>query len=268
MSHPAEPVEQTGPRRPLRVPVVGTGVSPVSYVDVLNQLEQPPQARAQVFTFCNVHSVMTARRDPEVRGALASADLATPDGMPLVWTLRGKGRREQSRVYGPDLMEFALARGVALGWRHFLFGANDETLDALEASARRLAPGVQLVGRLAPPYRPLTPAEDAEVIVRIRESGANVVWVGLGMPKQELWMERVRDRLPGVSLLGVGAAFDLLAGTIPQAPDWIQDRGLEWAYRLLHEPRRLWRRYIVNNPAFAILALIEVAQARLGNRRA
>lgn len=262
MSRATDPRGASDPSPLLRVPVVGTPLSPVSYDIVLRAMDHPPADRAQVFAFCNVHSVMTARRDAAVRRALHSADVTTPDGMPLVWVLRRKGCRDQARVYGPDLMEYALPHGVSRGWRHYLFGASDTTLDRLVAGAERLAPGVQIVGRHAPPYRPLTPAEDDEIVAAIRASGANVVWVGLGMPKQELWMHRVRNRLPGVSLMGVGAAFDLLSGTVPQAPDWLQERGLEWAYRLWREPRRLWRRYLVNNPAFAVLALVDVARAR------
>jgi N-acetylglucosaminyldiphosphoundecaprenol N-acetyl-beta-D-mannosaminyltransferase len=246
-----------------RVTILGTPIATSSYDHVLRVLEQPPTGpRARTLAFCNVHSVMTARSDRELSRVLADADLANPDGMPLVWVLRRSGYPEQPRVYGPDLMEQALPHGVPLGWRHFLFGANDETLDRLEASAQQLAPGVEIVGRFAPPYRPLTAEEDEQIVARIRDSGADHVWIGLGMPKQELWMDRVRDRLPGVNLLAVGAAFDLLSGTVPQAPDWIQDRGLEWAYRLWREPRRLWRRYLVNNPLFAVLATLEVLRAR------
>jgi N-acetylglucosaminyldiphosphoundecaprenol N-acetyl-beta-D-mannosaminyltransferase len=249
-----------------RIRVLGTGISTVSYDDVLEAIALPRPDRAQVATFCNVHSVMSARRDPALRAALAAADLATPDGMPLVWTLRRRGAPGQSRVYGPDLMELALPHGVERGWRHYLFGANEVTLARLQTSAERLAPDVRIVGSHAPPYRPLTAEEDEDIIARIRASGAEVVWVGLGMPKQELWMHRVRDRLPGVTLLGVGAAFDLLSGTVPQAPDWLQERGLEWAYRLWREPRRLWRRYLVNNPAFVLLASVEVIVARIRDR--
>jgi N-acetylglucosaminyldiphosphoundecaprenol N-acetyl-beta-D-mannosaminyltransferase len=250
--------------RHTEVDVLGTSISAVTYDDLLKRLQSPPMDRAQTFAFCNVHSVMTARKDPAVRRALTAMDLATPDGMPLVWTLRQRGCQAQPRVYGPDLMELALPHGVARGWRHFLFGASEETLDRLVASAQRLAPGVRIVGRVAPPYRQLTPEEDQRFVDQIRASGANIVWVGLGMPKQELWMHRMRDRLPGVTLLGVGAAFDLLSGTVPQAPDWLQERGLEWAYRLYREPRRLWRRYLYNNPAFAALALTETLRQRYG----
>jgi N-acetylglucosaminyldiphosphoundecaprenol N-acetyl-beta-D-mannosaminyltransferase len=228
-------------------------------------MDGPPPDRGQLFAFCNVHSVMTARRDSEVQHALDNVDVAAPDGMPLVWVMRSRGRPQQPRVYGPDLMELALSHGVPLGWRHFLLGTTDVTLDRLEAAAERLAPGVRIVGRLAPPYRAFTPAEDDEITHRILSSGANVLWVGLGMPKQELWMNRMRRRLPGVNVMGVGAAFDLLSGTVPQAPDWLQDHGLEWAFRLWREPRRLWRRYLYNNPAFALLAVAETLRMRFAH---
>jgi N-acetylglucosaminyldiphosphoundecaprenol N-acetyl-beta-D-mannosaminyltransferase len=264
--NPASEPEFRAALPPSRVLVVGTAITPVDYAEVLTVIEDPPVDRARLVAFCNVHSVMTARRDVSVRQALAAMDLATPDGMPLVWVLRRRGLPHQTRVYGPDLMELALPHGLPRGWRHFLFGATDATLDRLVAAAERLAPGIRIVGRLAPPYRTLTADEEEQIVDRIRSSGANVVWVGLGMPKQELWMARMRDRLPGVTLLGVGAAFDLLSGTVPQAPDWMQDRGLEWVYRLWREPRRLWRRYLVNNPAF-VLSLASEEIRRLFDTR-
>ena len=254
------------PPPPTRVDILGTSIATTSYSEVLERVKHPPADRAQLFAFCNVHSVMTARRDHDVRVALDLMDMATPDGMPLVWVLRRRGYTTQPRVYGPDLMELALPYGVDLGWQHFFFGTSDETLDRLTDSARELAPGVRIVGQYAPPYRPLTPSEEDDVIERIRRSGANILWVGLGMPKQELWMHRVRERLPGINVLGVGAAFDLLSGTVPQAPDWIQDRGLEWAYRLWREPRRLWRRYLINNPFFVVLATAETLRCRIQSR--
>lgn len=262
MSDASEPSELEHPGAATKVAILGTPISQTSYAEVLRVLDEPAGERGRVVAFCNVHSVMTARKDPRVHRALAEADVATPDGMPLVWVLRRRGNPNQPRVYGPDLMELALAHGVELGWRHFFFGATPETLERLTASAEDLAPGVQIVGTLAPPYRPLTASEEDQIVDAVRSSGANLLWVGLGMPKQELWMHHIRDRLPGVTLLGVGAAFDLLSGTVPQAPDWIQDRGLEWAYRLWREPRRLWRRYLFNNPAFAVLAGAEVVRDR------
>ena len=247
---------------PAKRDILGTAISTTSYADLLEIVGRKPRGDARVVTFCNVHSVMSARREPQLRAALLEADVACPDGMPLVWMLRRRDGLPQPRVYGPDFMEYALVNGVARGWRHYFLGATDATLERLDLAARRIAPGVRVVGRFAPPFRPLSPAEDTEIWARVRDSGADLLWVGLGMPKQELWMHRARTQLPGVTLLGVGAAFDLLSGAVPQAPDWLQDRGLEWAYRLWREPRRLWRRYLFNNPAFAALAAADLLAAR------
>ena len=267
MSHVPEQSERREAPDRSEVAILGTPISQVSYSEVLRIIEEPAGQRGRVLAFCNVHSVMTARKDPEVQRALIDADFATPDGMPLVWVLRRRGNPDQTRVYGPDFMEMALAHGVPRGWRHFFFGATEDTLDRLVAQAQRIAPDVAIVDRVAPPFRALTAAEEDDVVQRIRSSEADLVWVGLGMPKQELWMQRIRERLPGVTLLGVGAAFDLISGTVPQAPDWLQDRGLEWAYRLWREPRRLWRRYLYNNPAFAVLVAAETLKLATSQRR-
>jgi N-acetylglucosaminyldiphosphoundecaprenol N-acetyl-beta-D-mannosaminyltransferase len=241
-------------RWPAKTQVVGTSVSTTSYEEVLRLLEQRPADQGMTIAVCNVHSVMTARRDVRVAAALEHADIATPDGMPLVWMLRRMGHRSQGRVYGPDLMRAALAYGVVRGWKHYFLGATDGTLSGLKRAAEQFAPGVRIVGTYAPPFRPLTALEHDELLAAIRSSGADLVWVGLGMPKQELLMQRLRDGLPGTALLGVGAAFDFLAGTVEQAPRWMQRAGLEWLFRLWQEPRRLWRRYVFNNPAFIVLA--------------
>ena len=257
---------------PPKSPVLGIPISLTSYDEVLALLDHERRRAAEQATtlaFCNVHSVMSARRDPELARVLARMDVACSDGMPLVWMLRRLVRPDQGRVYGPDLMEAALAHGVTRGWKHYFYGSTPETLDRLADKAQRLAPGVQIVGMHAPPFRALSAAEEDAVIADIADSGADCVWVGLGMPKQELWVDRVRDRLPGVALLAVGAAFDLVSGTVRQAPDWMQDRGLEWAYRLAMEPRRLWRRYLYYNPGFAVLAMRQLMRHRrlLPNQR-
>ena len=242
--------------------VVGTPISTTSYRQMLDLLGGPkPSDRALVVAVCNVHSVMSARRDPVLAEALRRADVATPDGMPLVWAMRRLGVAGQQRVYGPDLMEMALPYGLERGWTHYFYGATPETLAALRDAAERLAPGAQVLGMHAPPFRPLTEVEQRLDVERIRDSGAEIVWVGLGMPKQEKWMRQVAPELPGVALVGVGAAFDLLSGRVPQAPDWLQDRGLEWAYRLYREPRRLWRRYLWNNPAYLVALARQLAGA-------
>jgi N-acetylglucosaminyldiphosphoundecaprenol N-acetyl-beta-D-mannosaminyltransferase len=251
---------------PAKAPVVGTPISLTSYDEILSLVGARPAGRAMVIVVCNVHSVMSARRDPGLARALGRAEVATPDGMPLVWALQVIADRRQSRVYGPELMRRALVHGADRGWRHFLFGTTPATLDRLRAAAKTIAPGVRIVGEHAPPFRPLTPEEEEAILSQIRASGADIVWVGLGMPKQELWMDRVRDRLPGVTLAGVGAAFDLLSGTVPQAPTWMQRAGLEWLYRLAQEPRRLWRRYLWNNPAYLVLLAAQLVFGRGGRR--
>ncbi|MGH3666007.1 MAG: WecB/TagA/CpsF family glycosyltransferase [Egibacteraceae bacterium] len=247
---------------PDKVPVVGLPVSATSDSEVLGLVGAPPSDRALVVAFCNVHSAMSARRDPELAAILAEADIAAPDGMPLAWGLRALLGRDQPRVYGPRFMRLALQHGVSRQWRHYFYGATAETLAELRAAAESFAPGVWIVGCHAPPFRTLTPEEDAEDAARIAASGADLVWVGLGMPKQERWMAKMRGQLPGVTLLGVGAAFDLLSGRIPEAPEWMRRRGLEWLFRLSREPRRLWRRYLWNNPAYLVLLGLQVIVAQ------
>lgn len=249
-----------------RPDVVGTPISCTTYEEVLDAIRDRPAEQALVAAFCNVHSVMTARRDARVAAVLRGADLACPDGVPLVWALRALGQPGQERVYGPDLMERALAHGVALGWHHYLYGGTPETLERLVAAAERIAPGAVIVGTHAPPFRPLTVEERDAALSDIRATQPDIVWVGLGMPKQELWADDVHAELPGMAIMAVGAAFDLLGGTVRQAPDWIQNLGLEWLFRLVQEPRRLWRRYLVNNPAFVIAFTRQWVGGRLGRR--
>lgn len=247
---------------PIKAAVLDTPLSVISVDELLATIARPAANTGRVVVFCNVHSVMSARQNADVRHALAQADIAAPDGMPLVWTLRRCGYPLQERVYGPDVMSRTLTEGQDHTLRHYLIGTTNNTLDRLVQQMRSADPNMQIVGRHAPPFRALTHTEESQILAEIRASRANIVWVGLGMPKQELWMQRVRDELPGVTLLGVGAAFDLLSGTVPQAPMWMRQHGLEWLYRLSREPRRLWRRYIVNNPMFVLLILRQLTQSR------
>jgi len=248
---------------PDRISVVGTPISATSGDEVLDLLQNRPTDKATVVAFCNVHSVMTARSDPSVASALLDADIATPDGMPVVWGLRAAGRTGQDRVDGPSFMQRALQHGVVHGWSHFFYGSTEETLGKLVEATRRIAPGVSIAGSFSPPFR--TPTDDDVRIAaeQIKESGADLVWVGLGMPKQELWMRGIRHLVPGVALLGVGAAFDFIAGTTPRSPAWMQSAGLEWLHRLSLHPRRLWRRYLFNNPAYLALLARDIVRARL-----
>lgn len=247
---------------PPKTPVVGTPISMTSYDEVLQALASRRSDRALTVAVCNVHSVMSARKDPVLRSALHEADIATPDGVPLVWGIRWTADSDQERVYGPELMVRGLAASGTMGLRHYLYGSTPETLASLEKAIEDQAPQASIVGIESPPFRQLTEAEEREVIDRIRASGADVVWVGLGMPKQELWINQAAPELPGIALLGVGAAFDFLAGTKRQAPGWMQRAGLEWLFRLIQEPRRLWRRYLWNNPAYLVLLVRQVITER------
>lgn len=248
---------------PLRVPVVGTPISVTTIEDLLDLLDRRAETKATVVAFCNVHSVMTARKDPRVAAALRTADITAPDGMPVVWGLRAAGFQDQPRVDGPTFLLRALRHGVDREWKHFFFGSTPETLDRVTSRARTIAPGLVVAGTHSPPFRDPTDSDIAEAAERIVTSGADLVWVGLGMPKQELWMHRARDLMPGVALLGVGAAFDFVAGTTRRAPLWMQKTGLEWVHRLAQEPGRLWRRYLINNPLYLTLLAKEVTTRRL-----
>jgi N-acetylglucosaminyldiphosphoundecaprenol N-acetyl-beta-D-mannosaminyltransferase len=198
-----------------------------------------------------VHTVMESQEDSDLRHAVLGSSLTVPDGQPLVWAMNALGHDLSSRVYGPDLMDKACARAARAGQRFYLYGGrNQGALVQLVQNLRRRHPGLKIVGGYSPPYRDLTESERQSIAREIDATGADVVWVGIGVPKQEKWMATMRPLLHAPVLIGVGAAFDFHAGLVPQAPSWMQTAGLEWAYRLAHEPRRLWRRYARHNPRF------------------
>lgn len=233
-----------------RASVLGVPISIVSWDQALTTIAAWAQARQSRYVcLCNVHSVITARRDAGLYQAVAAADLATPDGMPVAWMLRRMGFPGQQRINGPDLMWKYCAQAERTGAPVYFFGSTTDTLACLETRLRQTFPALVIAGMAAPPFRPMSPAEDAAAIAAINDSNAGVVFVGLGCPKQELWMADHRQFLHGVAI-GVGAAFDYHAGTLKRAPLWMQRSGLEWLYRLAKEPRRLWRRYLVTNTLF------------------
>ncbi len=200
-----------------------------------------------------VHAVMASRRDPELRSAVLGSTLTVPDGMPLVWAANALGESLQGRVYGPELMDRYCGRCAEKGHRVWLYGGRDQgSLMQLALNLRRRHPGIEIVGGYCPPFRPLNAEEEDAIVAQINEAQPDVVWVGIGVPKQEKWMASMRDRLEAPVLCGVGAAFDFHAGRISQAPPWMQDRGLEWIYRIAQEPRRLLPRYLSYNPAFVL----------------
>jgi N-acetylglucosaminyldiphosphoundecaprenol N-acetyl-beta-D-mannosaminyltransferase len=234
-----------------RVDVLGVGVSTIDQGMALDEVTRWIEAGERHYVcVTGVHGVMESQRDPELKAIHNASGLTTPDGMPMVWAGRKAGAEWMDRVYGPDLMLNVLGRAAERGWSSFLYGGKDGVPELLARKLAERIPGVEIAGTYSPPFRPLTEAEDAEIVDRINDSGAQLVWVGLSTPKQERWMAAHRDRLNAPALFGVGAAFDFHAGLVPQAPSWMQRNGLEWFYRLTKEPRRLWRRYLVNNPAY------------------
>lgn len=230
--------------------VIGIPIDVISWAGAQNQLMTWASARSSRYVcICNVHSVVSATQDPAYRQAIEQSDMATPDGAPVAWTLRKKGFESQPRVNGPDLMwalcADAQAQGVSIG----LYGSRSCTLDLLTATLKTHFPALKIGYCVSPPFRTLNEAEDQAIVQEINASGVGLLFVGLGCPKQELWMAAHRGRIQAV-MLGVGAAFDYHAGTISRAPKWMRSWGLEWLHRLLSEPRRLWRRYFGTNSLF------------------
>jgi N-acetylglucosaminyldiphosphoundecaprenol N-acetyl-beta-D-mannosaminyltransferase len=244
--------------------VLGIPIAITDYDRTLDWIDEMIVARQPGYVcVSNVHAVMAASEDPELRAALLGSSVNVPDGMPLVWSLRLLGHSLRDRVYGPELMARACARAMHSGQRFYLYGGrNQGALVQLALNLRTRFPGIQIVGGYSPPHRSLTAAEETSVIEEIDKSGADVVWVGIGVPKQEKWMASMRDRLQAPILIGVGAAFDFHSGLVPQAPAVLQDAGLEWAYRLVQEPRRLWRRYLRYNPRFVVALSRQVLARR------
>jgi N-acetylglucosaminyldiphosphoundecaprenol N-acetyl-beta-D-mannosaminyltransferase len=236
---------------------------------VINWMEAVIAAGGRGYvTAAAVNLIMVAREDQRTRAAVLGATLAVPDGQPLVWALRALGHARATRVYGPDLMARFCARAARSGTPMYLYGGRTPAaLELLEARLRERFPGLQIAGGFSPPFRALSAAEQERVIAAIDSSGAQVVWVGTGQPKQEQWMLEMRPRLAAPLLVGVGAAFDFHAGLVSQAPGWMQRSGLEWLYRLSREPRRLWRRYARYNPLFMVGFARQYARERRSTQK-
>lgn len=243
--------------------VLGVDVTPVGYAQLVSIVRTRDADHVQTFAFCNVHSIMSARRSESLREALYSFDLRAPDGMPLVWAMNWLYGLQTTRTHGPTAMRHLLRHCQGSRWRHFLLGSTDATLARLVDSIQLEYPRAVIAGTYSPPFEPLTDSEVTRIAAAVDKSGANIVWVGMGMPKQELLIPRLASHLRGVSLLGVGAAFDIVSGVQPEAPHWMQGRGLEWLFRLAHEPKRLWQRYAINNPLFIALVARDFVARRL-----
>jgi N-acetylglucosaminyldiphosphoundecaprenol N-acetyl-beta-D-mannosaminyltransferase len=237
---------------PSKEVVLGVGVSATSYDEVVDTCSKwtAEGNGGKYICVTSVHGVVTAMFDPNLKQILNGADIVTPDGMPIVWALRSFGRKTQQRVYGPNLMLALCRQSAQSGAGVFLYGGRPEVLGALAERLAGRIPGLRIVGMYSPPFRPLTPEEDADITAKIQDSGASLVFVGISTPKQERWMAEHASRFPAAVMVGVGAAFDFHAGRVRQAPAWMQKAGLEWFFRLSMEPARLWKRYLLVTPLF------------------
>jgi N-acetylglucosaminyldiphosphoundecaprenol N-acetyl-beta-D-mannosaminyltransferase len=231
--------------------IFGFSFVPLRFAAAIDRmLDMARSDRAYMVSTCTVYTVMRACEETAVREALQNADLCTTDGMPLVWLLHQQGHREAERVYGPDILHEMCRRTADLPIRHYFWGSTPETLEALVARLQALYPGLTICGAHSPPFAPQETDPDAETVRLIRAAQPHIVWVGLGSPRQDVWMHLYRPLLDAPLLVGVGAAFDFVSGRTRQAPRWMQRHGLEWLFRLIQNPRQLARRYFVYNTKF------------------
>jgi N-acetylglucosaminyldiphosphoundecaprenol N-acetyl-beta-D-mannosaminyltransferase len=240
-----------------RVDILGVAVSAINLDMAVDAFAVWIQDGAREYVcVTGVHGVMESQTDPELLRIHNESGMTTPDGMPLVWCGRYAGASWMRRVYGPDLMLRVCAQSVEKKWSHFFYGAGPGVAEDLAAALTARFPGLEVVGVDTPPFRELTDEETRTTAEKINLARPDIVWIGLSTPKQERWMARFRPLLTAPVLVGVGAAFDIHAGRVSQAPLWMQRSGLEWSYRLAMEPRRLWRRYLTVIPRFAVKILI------------
>ena len=247
----------TVPRPIPRTDVLGVGISAIDMHTAVAEIGRwIASGERHYVCITGVHGVIESQRSPDLKEIHNRSGLTTPDGMPMVWASHWAGAKDVTRVYGPDLLLSVCGLAAREGWRMYFYGGGEGIPERLADRLVEQFPGLQVAGTFSPPFRPLQPEEATAIVDRINASRADIVWVGLSTPKQERWMAENRPRLEAAALIGVGAAFDIHAGTLPQAPKWMQQRGLEWMYRLIREPRRLWRRYLRNNPRFVWSVLL------------
>jgi len=246
-----------------RANVLGVGVSAINLPKAVELiLEAVRTGRKGYIAVTGVHGVSEAQLDSDFRRILNNAFLNTPDGMPMSWVGRLQGFKTMDRVYGPDLMLAVAAASSDTGVRHFLYGGVPGVADALKLSLQTRFPGMVICGTFSPPFRPLNDEEAEELIQSMAACKPDICWVGLSTPKQERFMEEYLSKLPVTLMIGVGAAFDMHTGRVKQAPFWMQRSGTEWFFRLMQEPRRLWKRYLINNPLFVMRIVTQFAGIR------
>jgi len=260
IAHAMTKTEPVNP--PERFNVLGVMVSATTMAMTVEYIRASVRTRLRTYVCVSgVHGIMESHRDPGLRSIHNAAGLVTPDGMPLVWLAKFADRRIE-RVYGPDLLLAVCQACQPDGTRHFFYGGGPGVASLLASRLQGRFQKIRIVGTLCPPFKNLSPQEDQAEIERINAANPDLVWVGLSTPKQERWMASHRDHLSAPVLLGVGAAFDFHAGLKRQAPLWMQRSGLEWAFRLATEPRRLWKRYLRNNPLFLYHSVLQLTGLR------
>jgi N-acetylglucosaminyldiphosphoundecaprenol N-acetyl-beta-D-mannosaminyltransferase len=246
-----------------RANLLGVGIHAIDLPMAASLIERAVREGTKGYVcVTGVHGVMEAQRDSQFREVLSRAFLVVPDGVPTVWVGRWQGNVGMKRVYGPDLMLEVCRRSVDTNIRHFLYGGNPGVADQLAERLRQMFPGIQIVGTFTPPFRPLTTSERSSLASLMEATLPDIVWVGLSTPKQEKFMAEMLPSLPCRIMVGVGAAFVIHTGHVKDAPEWIKHAGIQWAHRLYQEPRRLWRRYLVNNSRFVVAIGLQLAGLR------
>ena len=234
-----------------RVNILGVGVTAMDMPQAVRMATSAvSQGRKGYVCVTGVHGIMEAQKDPKFREILNHSLLTTPDGMPTVWVGRMNGFSNMRRVYGPDFMLDVCAASVEPGYTHFLYGGVEGVAEQLKAELTRKFPGLKIVGTYTPPFRPLNAEENADLQSQVAALRPDFFWVGLSTPKQERFMAEYLPKLDTRVMVGVGAAFDMHTGRATDSPDWVKSAGLQWLHRLLQEPSRLWKRYLINNPIF------------------
>lgn len=241
-----------------RANLLGIGISAITMANAVAETDALLQSGGRGYIcVTGVHGIMEAQHDEAFRDILNSSFLTTPDGMPTVWVGRHQGFT-MNRVYGPDFMLALCRHSVERGYRHFLYGGNIGIADALKVSLEQKIPGLQIVGTYTPPFRPLVASELRDLQALVAQTQPDIMWIGLSTPKQERFMAEYLPQLNVQVMAGVGAAFDLHTGKIHDAPQWIKKLGMQWLHRLLQDPKRLWKRYLINNPKFLWLILLQL----------
>lgn len=246
-----------------RANILGVAVDVVSFQEAVNRIEELVSiGKSHYVCVASTQDIMIAQKEQRFRQIVNHADLATPDGWPVVWAIRVSGYEQRGRVTGPDLMLAMCERSIITNHSHFFYGGAEGVPELLAQKLKEQFPGLKVKGVYSPPFRPLAEEEDKKVVEMLNNSGADMLWVGLGTPKQHFWIKDHLGKVKIPVMLGVGAAFDFHSGRIKRAPKWMQNNGLEWLHRLYQEPRRLWLRYFEYLPKFALKFTAQFLQVR------